>query len=126
MVGVGGTGWLLGPFVGEGVFRAVYRREWGLMSVVCSVPLFQSFFPSSDYPREGRRGTECEDDDPSDINANGHVVSPTERKGFLRPHPEIPRRPFPGLVFKPPAGLLRREDRERHGFPDLDAGSAGV
>ena len=45
MVGVGGTGWLLGPFVGEGVFRAVYRREWGLMSVVCSVPLFQSFFP---------------------------------------------------------------------------------
>ncbi|KAI4231310.1 MAG: hypothetical protein LQ349_005698 [Xanthoria aureola] len=33
MVGVGGTGWLLGPFVGEGVFRAVYRREWGLMSV---------------------------------------------------------------------------------------------
>ena len=41
MVGVGGTGWLLGPFVGEGVFRAVYRREWGLMSVVCSVPFFQ-------------------------------------------------------------------------------------
>lgn len=53
MVGVGGTGWLLGPFVGEGVFRAVYRREWGLMSVVCFVPLFQSLFPSSDGAWEG-------------------------------------------------------------------------
>lgn len=35
LVGGGGVGCLLGPFVGEGVFRGVYRREWGLMSVVC-------------------------------------------------------------------------------------------
>ncbi|KAL8767259.1 MAG: hypothetical protein Q9209_006185 [Squamulea sp. 1 TL-2023] len=31
-IGAGGVGWLLGPFVGEGVFRGVYRREWGRMS----------------------------------------------------------------------------------------------
>ncbi|KAI4241910.1 MAG: hypothetical protein L6R40_004309 [Gallowayella cf. fulva] len=33
-VATGGVGWLLGPFVGEGVFRMVYRREWGRMAEV--------------------------------------------------------------------------------------------
>lgn len=28
----GGAGWLLGPFVGEGVFRVVYRKDWGGMA----------------------------------------------------------------------------------------------
>ncbi|KAL8800583.1 MAG: hypothetical protein Q9182_005094 [Xanthomendoza sp. 2 TL-2023] len=31
-IATGGVGWLLGPFVGEGVFRGVYRREWGRMA----------------------------------------------------------------------------------------------
>lgn len=30
----GGAGWLLGPFVGEGIFRVVYRKEWGGMAAV--------------------------------------------------------------------------------------------
>ncbi|KAL8851840.1 MAG: hypothetical protein Q9221_003266 [Calogaya cf. arnoldii] len=33
LLGAGGVGWLLGPFVGEGVFKMVYRKEWGTMSV---------------------------------------------------------------------------------------------
>ncbi|KAI4131077.1 MAG: hypothetical protein LQ338_001398 [Usnochroma carphineum] len=31
-VATGGVGWLLGPFVGEGLFRVVHRREWGRMA----------------------------------------------------------------------------------------------
>ncbi|KAL8681860.1 MAG: hypothetical protein Q9186_002017 [Xanthomendoza sp. 1 TL-2023] len=33
-VATGGVGWLLGPFVGEAVFRGMYRREWGRMAEV--------------------------------------------------------------------------------------------
>ena len=53
VLGVGGVGWLLGPFVGEGVFRAVFRREWGRMSVVrfCS-PFFLRDIERRDYGRK--------------------------------------------------------------------------
>ncbi|KAL9597470.1 MAG: hypothetical protein Q9219_005103 [cf. Caloplaca sp. 3 TL-2023] len=30
----GTAGWLVGPFVGEGVFRLLYRRQWGAMAAV--------------------------------------------------------------------------------------------
>ncbi|KAL8799978.1 MAG: hypothetical protein Q9200_007391 [Gallowayella weberi] len=33
-IATGGVGWLLGPFVGEGVFRGIYRREWWRMAEV--------------------------------------------------------------------------------------------